>query len=94
MPVLALWPTLAPHPACRRAVLAKHYIGDLAAEEGTREPEHLVADDEVAEGSFYAVLKQRVQTHMQENKVWRLALLQSAQVERILLRQRFGSCVN
>ncbi len=56
--------------ATRRAVLAKFYIGDVAlkAEEELDIPS---LEDELAEGTFYAVLKQRVQAFMQAHQVTR-----------------------
>jgi hypothetical protein len=49
-------------------VLAKYYIGDLAAD---LEPkaEGLALDDELADGTFYAVLKKRVAAYFRANKV-------------------------
>ena len=50
-----------------RAVLAKYYIGDVTAED--KEMEQLYAEDELAEGTFYAVLKHRVSAYMRANRV-------------------------
>lgn len=49
-------------------MLAKYYIGDLAAD---LEPkaEGLALDDELADGTFYAVLKKRVAAYFRANKV-------------------------
>ena len=50
-----------------RPVLAKYYIGDLA--DGEELEEELGLEDELAPGTFYAVLKQRVQDYMRANQV-------------------------
>lgn len=52
----------------RRAVLAKYYIGDLAVED-EQQRESLCLEDELADGTFYAVLKQRVSAYFRANKV-------------------------
>lgn len=49
-------------------MLAKYYIGDLAADDG-RQQDSLSLDDELAEGAFYAVLKKRVAAYFRANKV-------------------------
>lgn len=51
-------------------MLAKFYIGDLAADPEPK-GEGLALDDELADGTFYAVLKTRVAAYFSANKVWR-----------------------
>lgn len=52
----------------RRAVLAKYYIGDLAVDDG-RQEDSFSLEDELADGTFYAVLKKRVAAYFRTNKV-------------------------
>jgi hypothetical protein len=60
-------PHTTPWGRCR-AVLAKHYIGELAAD-SEPQGDSLALDDELADGAFYAVLKKRVAAYFRANKV-------------------------
>jgi hypothetical protein len=51
-----------------RAVLARYYIGDLAAGREVS-GKSLALEDELADGTFYAVLKKRVAAYFRANKV-------------------------
>ena len=50
-----------------RAVLEKFFIGDVAHEAGSSAP----LEDELAEGTFYHTMKQRVHAYFQAQKVMR-----------------------